>query len=154
MLDVLFGEHFAHIRPAGGVTDHGGATADQGNGLVPRHLQPLHQSQGHKMTGGQAVGGAVKANVENRLAAVDHFPDLFLVGDLGNQPPGLQFFVHSHCVSVLSKNVIFENAPGGSVGKKKSPLHFHAEGDKIHYRGTTSIYHGLTARDLRGTFMP
>ena len=48
------------------------------------------------------------------------------------------------------KNVIFENAPGGSVGKKKSPLHFHAEGDKVHYRGTTSIYRSLTDCDLTG----
>jgi hypothetical protein len=55
-------------------------------------------------------------------------------------------------VSVLSKNVIFENAPGGSVGKKKSPLHFHAEGDKVHYRGTTSIYRSLTDCDLTGHF--
>ena len=48
------------------------------------------------MAGGQAVGGAVKANVEGGLAVVDHFPDFFLVGDLGDQATGNQFIIQFH----------------------------------------------------------
>ena len=44
VVDVLLGEHFTHIGTAGGVADHGGAAADQGNGLIAGHLQPLHQA--------------------------------------------------------------------------------------------------------------
>ena len=96
VVDVLLGEHLPHIGTAGGVADHGRAAADQGDGLVARHLQTLHQGQRHEVAGGQAVGGAVKADVEGGLAVVDHFPNLFLVGDLGNQSPGNQFVIQFH----------------------------------------------------------
>ncbi len=76
LCDVLLGQHLAHIGAAGGVADHGGAAADQGDGLVARHLQALHQGQGHKVAGGQAVGRAVKADVEGGLAVVDQVADL------------------------------------------------------------------------------
>ncbi len=95
MVDVLFGQHLAHIGAAGGIADHGGAAADQGDGLVARHLQALHQGQRHKMAGCQAVRGAVEADVEGGLAVVDQVMDLLLVGDLGDQAAGLQFFVRS-----------------------------------------------------------
>src|SRR5699024_5644604 len=95
VVDVLFGQHLAHIGAAGGVADHGGAAADQCDGLVAGHLQPLHQGQGHEVAGGQAVGGAVKADVKGRLALVDHVDDL-LVGDLGHQAACLQFVVQFH----------------------------------------------------------
>ena len=95
VLDVLPRQHLAHIGAAGGVADHGGAAADQGDGLVAGHLQPLHQGQGHKVAGGQAVGGAVKTDVEGRFALVDDVDDL-LVGDLGHQAAGLEFVVEFH----------------------------------------------------------
>ena len=96
VVDVLLGEHFPHIGTAGGVADHGRAAADQGDGLVARHLQALHQGQRHEVSGGQAVGGAVKADVEGGLAVVDHFPDFFLVGHLSDQSPGNQFIIQFH----------------------------------------------------------
>ena len=95
VVDVLFGQHLAHIGAAGGVADHGGAAADQGDGLVAGHLQALHQGQGHEVAGGQAVGGAVKADVKSGLALVDDVDDL-LIGDLGHQAAGFQFVVQLH----------------------------------------------------------
>ncbi len=77
-----------HIGTAGGVADHGGAAADQGNGLVACHLQALHQAQGHKVAHVQAVRRAVKADVEGGLAVVDHLADLFFVRHLGDQTAG------------------------------------------------------------------
>ncbi len=93
VVDVLPGEHFPHIGAAGGVADHGGAAADEGDGLVARLLQALHKGQGHEVARREAVGGAVKADVEGGLARVDHLANFVLVGDLGDQPPGRQFFV-------------------------------------------------------------
>ena len=48
------------------------------------------------MPGGQAVGSAVKADVEGRLAVVDQFLDLLLVRDLCNQAAGFQFVINRH----------------------------------------------------------
>ena len=101
VVDVLLGQHLAHIVAAGGVTDHGGAAADQGDGLVARHLEPLHQAQGHEVAHVQAVRRAVKADIEGGLAVVHQFPDLLLIGDLGNESPGFQFFVNTHIVVLL-----------------------------------------------------
>ena len=80
---------------AGGVADHGGAAADQSDRLIARHLQTLHQGQRHEVTGSQAVGRAVKADVEGGFAVVDEVDDL-LIGDLGDQTASLEFFVESH----------------------------------------------------------
>ena len=96
VVNVLLGEHLAHIRAARGVADHGRAAADERDRLVARHLESLHQRQCHKVAGRQAVGRAVKANVELGLARVDHFADLFLVRDLRKQPARLQLFVNTH----------------------------------------------------------
>ena len=93
--DVLFGQHLAHVGAAGGIADHGGASADQSDGLVASHLQALHQGQRHKMACGQAVGSAVEADVKGCLAVVDEVDDL-LVGDLRHQAAGFEFFVQSH----------------------------------------------------------
>ena len=102
VVDILLGEHLPHIGAAGGVTDHGGAAADEGDGLVARHLQALHQSQGHEMTRRQRIRRAVKADVEGGFAVVDHLTDLFLVGDLCDQATGHQLFINSHSCSFLS----------------------------------------------------
>ncbi len=62
--------------------------ADEGDGLVACHLQTLHQGQGHEVAGSQAVGGAVKADVEGGLAVVDEVDDL-VIGDLSHEAAGL-----------------------------------------------------------------
>ena len=94
--NVFLCEHFAHIRTAGRIADHGGATANQGDGTVTSHLQTLHQGQSHKMARGQTVRGAVKANVEGCFTIVDDFFDFFLVGHLRDQTARFQFIVDRH----------------------------------------------------------
>ena len=101
MGDIVLGQHLAHIGAAGGVADHGSAAANQGDGLVASQLQALHQGQRQKMAGSQAVGSAVKADVKSSLAVVDQVNDL-LIGDLGYQTTGFQFFVQRH-----GKNLLF-----------------------------------------------
>ena len=96
VVDGLLGHHGAHIRPAGGIADHGRAAADEGNGSVAGHLQPLHQAQCHEVTHMQGVGSGVKADIEHGLAVVDHFPDFFLVCHLGNETPGNQLVIQFH----------------------------------------------------------
>ena len=96
VVNILLGEHLAHIRAARGVADHGRAAADERDRLVARHLETLHQRQRHKVAGRQAVGRAVKADVELGLARVDHFADLFLIRDLRKQAARLQLFVNTH----------------------------------------------------------
>ena len=94
--DVLFGQHLSHVGSAGWVTDHGGAAANQRDWAVACHLQTLHQGQRHKVSGGQAVGGAVKADVKGCFSCVDQFLDFFFVGDLSNQTTANQFFIQCH----------------------------------------------------------
>ena len=96
VVNVLLGQHLAHVGTAGGVANHRCAAADQGNRAVAGLLQALHEGQGHKMPGGQAVGSAVKADVEGRLAVVDQLLDLLLVRDLCNQAAGFQFVINRH----------------------------------------------------------
>ena len=79
VLDGLGSHHGTHIGTAGGVADHAGTAADEGDGLVAGHLQALHQAQSHEVTHVEGVGGGVKANVEGGLAVVDHFTNLFFV---------------------------------------------------------------------------
>ena len=52
------------------------------------------------------VGNGSKSNVEeladgNAELAFCQFPDLLLIGDLGNESPGFQFFVNTHIVVLL-----------------------------------------------------
>ena len=49
----------------------------------------------------QAIRRAVKADVERRLAVVDHISDGRLVRDLCDQASGLQFLINSHVVILL-----------------------------------------------------
>ena len=126
MGDIVLGQHLAHIGAAGGVADHGSAAANQGNRLVACHLQALHQGQGHKVACGQAVGSAVKADIKSSLAVVDQVNDL-LIGDLGYQTAGFQFFVQRH-----GKNLLFL---GQRKQKRPLPKMNLAEGE------ITSRYH-------------
>jgi len=88
VVNVLDGEHLAHVCPAGRVSDQGRAAADERDGTVACGLKALHESERHKVTGGQAVRRAVKADVEGRFSVVDHLTDQLLVGDLGDQAAG------------------------------------------------------------------
>ena len=91
--DIVLGQHLAHIGAAGGVADERRTVADEGDGLVPGHLQTLHQAQCHEVTDMQRVRRAVKANVERGFAVVDHVFDLFLIGHLRDQAAGDQFII-------------------------------------------------------------
>ena len=126
MSDIVLGQHFAHIGAAGGIADHGSAAANQGDGLVASQLQALHQGQRQKMAGSQAVGSAVKADIKSSLAVVDQVNDL-LIGDLGYQTTGFQFFVQRH-----GKNLLFL---GQRKQKRPLPKMNLAEGE------ITSRYH-------------
>ena len=44
VLDGFLGQHLAHIGAAGGVADEGRAVSNEGDGLVTRHLQALHEA--------------------------------------------------------------------------------------------------------------
>ena len=96
MPDRLSGHHLTHITAAARVADHGGAAADEGDGPVAGLLQTLHQAQSHKMAHVEGVCRGVKADVEGRLAVVDHLADLGFVGHLCDQTARLQFFINSH----------------------------------------------------------
>ena len=89
MLDGLLRHHGAHVRPPGGVSDHGGSAADQGDGFIPRLLQPLHQTKRHKMSHMQAVRRRVEADIKGRLSVVDQIADLRLICQLGKKPSRL-----------------------------------------------------------------
>ena len=101
VVDVLPGQHFAHIRPSGGIADHGRTAADQGNRGIARHLQSFHQGQSHEMACGKAVGGAVKTDIELCASVIDKVSDLGLVGNLSDQPALHQFLVDLHCLLSL-----------------------------------------------------
>ena len=101
MLNVLGGQHFAHIGAAGRVAHHAGTAAQQCNGPVSAGLQALHQAQRHKMAHMKAVCCGVKANVEGGLALIDHFADFGFVGYLGNQAAGNQFIIQFHLKFLL-----------------------------------------------------
>ena len=60
------------VRPEGSPI-MAGAAADEGDGLVARHLQPLHQAECHEVTHMEGISGGVEANIEGGLAAVDRF---------------------------------------------------------------------------------
>jgi len=95
----LLRHHCAHIRAAGGVAHHCRTAADEGNGTVACHLQPLHQAKRHEMPHMQAVGGWVKADVKYRLARIDQGRDLLLVCHLRDQTARFQLLIYCHLFS-------------------------------------------------------
>ena len=142
VLDGLRRHHGTHVRPAGGVADIAGAAADQGDRAVARHLQPLHQAQGHEVAHVQAVRRGVKADIERGLAVVHQLPDLLLVRHLGDEPPGLQFLVDLHDLSLLlSVCEIWDRY-------QKRPLSPRGQRARSS-RGTTSVRAALAGRRLR-----
>ena len=125
VLDGFLGEHLAHIRAAGRIADEGRAIADEGNGLVARHLQTLHEAQGHEVADVQRICRAVKADVKRGFAVVDHVFDLVLVRHLRDQAAGDQFIIQCHrflSLALFFDFIFSENflgtlrAPGNHVG--------------------------------------
>ena len=57
----------------------------------------------------EAVGRGVKANIEGGFAIVNHFPDFFFIGNLGDQAAGYQFVIDFHLV--ISPFLIFYKSP-------------------------------------------
>ena len=84
----------------------------------------------------QRIGRAVKADVEGGLAVVDHFADLFLIGDLSDQAASHQFFINTHFLTFLSYTIcdVEDFYKRGSKIKTPPVLRQRA----ISYRGTTS----------------
>ena len=103
--NCLFGHHCPQIASSGGISDHARAAADEGNGPVSCHLQPLHQAQRHKMPYMQTVRRGVKSDVEGGLTIVDQFLNLFLVCQLRQKASGFQFLKYCHfsfpCLSCI-----------------------------------------------------
>ena len=80
------------------------------------------------MASGQAVGSAVKTDIEGCFAVVDEVDDL-IIGDLSHEAAGLEFFVQSHKNFLLFVGQRENKTPSAKINL--------AEGDKI--RGTTSV---------------
>ena len=102
MVDLFDCHHGTQVSPAGGISDHACAAADQSDRLVARHLQALHQQKGHEMAYMQGIRRRVKADIEFGPAVVDQIPDLVFARDLCQQAPCLQFFIDFHVLSNLS----------------------------------------------------
>ena len=97
-------------------------------GLLPAICSRFIRHRAIKWPTWQAVGGAVKADVEGGLAVVDHLADFLLVGDLGEQAPGLAVLRTLPCVSVLSKKLIFLKMPREAFWEKEKPPAFSRRG--------------------------
>ncbi len=93
MLNGFRGHHRSQISAPGGVADHRGSAAEQGDRAIARHLQTLHQTQRHKMSHVEAVRSRVESDVECSFSVVDQFPDFFLVRHLRDQAAGDQFII-------------------------------------------------------------
>ena len=111
LVNLIDRHHAAHIGSAGGVSDHTRAAADQGNRLVARVLQALHQAECHEVPHMQTVRGRVEADIEGRLTLVHEAAHLFLVGHLCNQPAGLELIVAIHLFFSSFRNLIFFSIP-------------------------------------------
>ena len=137
VVDVGLGEHLAHIVATRGVSDHGRAAADQGDGLVARHLESFHQAQRHEVADVQAIRRAVKADVERRLAVVDEVANLLLVRHLRDQAARFELFINSPLLipPVFLFYFISDILRRFRIAKKR-PLSVWTEGEQI--RGTTS----------------
>ena len=111
MLYGLSGHHGAQIASARRISDHARAASYEGNGLIARHLQPLHQTEGHEMPHVQAVRGGIEPDIKGGLPVIDQLLDLFLVGELRQQPPCLQLVKYRHfilpCLSAILIIIIF-----------------------------------------------
>src|SRR5699024_9433254 len=73
MLDRLLRHHLAHIRSAGGVSDHSGSAAQKSDGTVPCHLETFHQAKRHEVAYMKAVRSGIKADIKGGFPLIYHF---------------------------------------------------------------------------------
>ena len=107
VLDLLRSHHAPHIRSSGRVADVAGSAADQGDRLVARLLETLHQAQRHKMPYVKAVRRRVEPDIEYRFPGIDQFTDLLLICHLCDQASRLKFFIDSHLSFSPFANISF-----------------------------------------------
>ena len=104
VLYLLDSEELALLRLEGGVANHAGGAAHDGQGLVARHLQVLEKHDADEVTYVERVGGGVDADV----GGGDFFAELFLGAghDVVNHAAPFEFFyeVGVHCILY---NVLF-----------------------------------------------
>ncbi len=74
VLNLLGGEQFALGGLEGGVANHAGGAAHDGQGLVARHLEVLQEHDGDEVTDMQRVG----RGVDTHVGRGDLFVKLFL----------------------------------------------------------------------------
>jgi hypothetical protein len=85
MLDVFIGEHLAHVRTAGRVTNSARAAAYEADGTVAGTLHMSHCHKGNKMSCMEAVSGRVKTNIERHALLIEKFPQFCFIGALGDK---------------------------------------------------------------------
>ena len=90
MVDLLDGEHFAHVHFAGRIADHAGAAADERDGAMTRALHMRHRHDRDKVSDVKAVRGRVKAHIKRDGALLHARAKLLLVHDLPNEPAFFQ----------------------------------------------------------------
>ena len=84
MVDLLLGQHLAHIGLASRIADHGRAAADQCNRMVAGLLQAGHNNQLQEMADVQRISRCVKTNIECSLMVIQQIADFFFVCALGD----------------------------------------------------------------------
>jgi len=94
---------------AGGVANHGGAAACQGDGMVSKTLQPGKRNQWHNVPHVQAVGGYIKAVIDGHLLAGEQVLHAF--HPVKNHAAPLQFFKYIRFHRYVPVH------PGGLPGK-------------------------------------
>ena len=89
----------------------------------------------------EAVGRRVKADVKCGLAFVNHVPDFFFIGHLGNQAPGNEFFVNFHVTSPFPSMKLFI-FPIVSRTKPQLKARWHTGPDEKTAKTPRGIHHG------------
>ena len=95
MIDILGGEHLAHVALAARIADHAGAAAHQRDGAMARALHVRHGHNRDIMADVQAVGGGVEADVK-RGRLLELLVQLVLKRDLGDESALLEYIENMH----------------------------------------------------------
>ena len=96
VLNLLNRHHGTGIGSAGRISDHARAAAQESDRFIPRHLQPLHQAQCHKVAYMEAVRGRIESDVKGRPAVIDHLTDLFRIRQLREKASRLKLLINTH----------------------------------------------------------
>ena len=99
VIDVLFRQHFSHIRLTGRISDQPGSAAEEGDWAVPGALHMRHDHHGDKMANMQAVSGWIKPNIKGDFLLFQKFTNLILIGALGNHAARLKIVKNRHAFS-------------------------------------------------------